>query len=100
VVTLRGGAHAHNVGVSLLRALGLERQCVAEDPEAYVAKCAALAADHAALAAAREGMRAKMRAPGGLCDGEAHTRKLEEAYVAMWRRHCEESARSVKGGSG
>ena len=51
-------------------------------------------------AAAREGMRAKMRAPGGLCDGEAHTRKLDEAYVAMWRRHCEESARSVKGGSG
>ena len=46
-------------------------------PGAYVAKCAALAADRAALAAAREGMRAKMRAPGGLCDGEAH---------AGWRR--------------
>jgi predicted O-linked N-acetylglucosamine transferase (SPINDLY family) len=100
VVTMRGAAHAHNVGVSLLAAVGLERECVAETPDAYVAKCAALAADRAALAAAREGMRAKMRAPGGLCDGEAHTRKLEEAYVAMWRRHCEESARSVKGGSG
>ena len=100
VVTMRGGSHAHNVGVSLLAAVGLERECVAETPDAYVAKCAALAADRAALAAAREGMRAKMRAPGGLCDGEAHTRKLEEAYVAMWRRHCEESARSVKGGSG
>jgi predicted O-linked N-acetylglucosamine transferase (SPINDLY family) len=36
-------------------------------------------------------MREKMRAPGGLCDGEAFTQKLEEAYVAMWRRHCEES---------
>jgi predicted O-linked N-acetylglucosamine transferase (SPINDLY family) len=47
----------------------------------------------------RERMREKMRAPGGLCDGEAFTQKLEEAYVAMWRRHCEESARSVKGGS-
>ena len=91
VVTLRGGAHAHNVGVSLLRALGLERQCVAEDPEAYVAKCAALAADHAALGETRRSMRAKARAPGGLCDGEAFARKLEEAYVAMWKRHCEES---------
>jgi predicted O-linked N-acetylglucosamine transferase (SPINDLY family) len=39
----------------------------------------------------RERMREKMRAPGGLCDGEAFTQKLEEAYVAMWRRHCEES---------
>ena len=91
VVTLRGGAHAHNVGVSLLRALELERQCVAKDPEAYVAKCAALAADHAALGELRRSVRAKMRAPGGLCDGEAFTRKLEDAYVAMWKRHCEES---------
>lgn len=91
VVTLRGEAHAHNVGVSLLRTVGIERECVAENPEAYVAKCAALAADHAALGLMRERMREKMRAPGGLCDGEAFTQKLEEAYVAMWRRHCEES---------
>jgi protein O-GlcNAc transferase len=91
VVTLKGEAHAHNVGVSLLRTVGIERECVAENEEAYVAKCAALAADHAALGLMRERMREKMRAPGGLCDGEAFTQKLEEAYVAMWRRHCEES---------
>ena len=91
VVTLKGEAHAHNVGVSLLRTVGIERECVAKNEEAYVAKCAALAADHAALGLMRERMREKMRAPGGLCDGEAFTQKLEEAYVAMWRRHCEES---------
>ena len=50
-----------------------------------------LAADHAAPGELRRSVRAKMRAPGGLCDGEAFTRKLEDAYVAMWKRHCEES---------
>ena len=35
-VTLRGGGHAHNVGVSLMRAVGLEEDWVAGTEEEYI----------------------------------------------------------------
>ena len=35
-VTLRGGGHAHNVGVSLMRVVGLEEDWVAGTEEEYI----------------------------------------------------------------
>lgn len=89
VVTLTGNCHAHNVGRSLLKTVGLETQCVADSAAQYIAKCVALASDHAALNALRMSLRGWMTSPGGLCNGEAFAGKLERAYVELWRNHCD-----------
>ena len=99
VVTLQGASHAHNVGVSLLNSVGLETKCVASSEDAYVSMCIALANDHAGLNLMRKTMRNKMTQKDGLCDGSAFTEKLEDAYVAMWRRYCEgKGGRPLRGG--
>ena len=50
VVTMRGGSHAHNVGASLLTAVGLT-ECITRSEDDYVATCARLAANPTSLAA-------------------------------------------------
>jgi predicted O-linked N-acetylglucosamine transferase (SPINDLY family) len=61
--------------------------------------CIALANDHAGLNLMRKTMRNKMTQKDGLCDGSAFTEKLENAYVAMWRRYCEgKGGRPLRGG--
>ena len=45
VVTLAGGCHAHNVGVSLLNAVGLGEQWVARSTDEYVQLALQAAAD-------------------------------------------------------
>jgi predicted O-linked N-acetylglucosamine transferase (SPINDLY family) len=73
-------------GVSLLSNLDL-RDWIAGTPDEYVALAARWAKDLEGLGRLRSGLRERMRrAP--VCDGARFTRRLEEAYLAMWRRRC------------
>jgi protein O-GlcNAc transferase len=85
-VTLAGSFFAGRMGASLLPAVGLP-QLVAADPDEFVAAAARLAADPAALAELRRGLRDRVRA-SPLCDGAGFTRHLEAAYRAMWEDWC------------
>ena len=80
-----GVCHAHNVGVSLLNAVGLQRGWVATDQDEYAALAVAAARDVQGLAALRAGLRARMLA-SPLCDGRAFVGRLEDTYRQLWRR--------------
>ncbi|ALJ37103.1 tetratricopeptide repeat protein [Azospirillum brasilense] len=84
VVTLRGDRWAGRIGGSFLETLGLADRLVADSPDDYVAKTAALVGDPESLAALRAGLRERMRR-SPLCDAPAFARSLEEAYRSMWR---------------
>jgi protein O-GlcNAc transferase len=86
VVTLAGGAFVARVGVSVMHMAGLE-DLIAPDPAAFVAIARRLAAEPAALAELRRGLRDRVRA-SPLCDGAGFTRRLEAAYRRMWRDWC------------
>lgn len=88
VVTLRSDSnHAHNVGVSLLRAVGQGSLdfLVAQSEEEYVEIAVRLANDTALLTHLRSTLRATML-QSTLCDGPAFTADLERAYQSMWQR--------------
>jgi predicted O-linked N-acetylglucosamine transferase (SPINDLY family) len=90
VVTLSGSSHAHNVGRSLLHAVGLP-ELVARTDDEYVAIARDLALHPARLAALRSTLRERLlRSP--LCDAPAFTRRLEDAYRTAWRERCGERA--------
>lgn len=78
-----GACHAHNVGVSLLAALGMREGWVASSVDEYVALALAAAADVPKLAALRASLRGRMLA-SALCDAPAFVRSLEDTY----RRGC------------
>lgn len=83
VLTLKGGCHAHNVGVSLLRAIGLTQGWVAASEDEYVQLAVRHAADLQALSQLRAELRPRMLS-SPLCDGPSFTRGLEKAYRQMW----------------
>jgi protein O-GlcNAc transferase len=85
-ITLAGTCFAGRMGVSVLSMAGLE-DLVATDPADYVAIARRLAGDPKALAALRGGMRDRLRS-SPLLDGPGFTRRLEDAYRAMWRAWC------------
>lgn len=89
-VTLAGKFFAGRMGASLLPAVGLD-DLVAADAEGFVAAAARLAADPAALAELRRGLRDRLLA-SPLCDGAGFTRHLEAAYRDMWAAWCRERA--------
>ena len=83
VVTVAGDRHAGRMGASILGAVGLS-DLVANDVEAYVRICAALAGDRARLAELRAGLRERVtRSP--LLDEAGFVRALEDAYAGMWQ---------------
>ena len=86
VIALAGRTHAARVGVSILTGLGLS-ELVAQSREDYVQTAAALARDCRRLGALRKGLRLRLQA-SPLLDGTAFTRRLENAYRAMWRCWC------------
>jgi len=57
---------------------------VADSPEDYVAKTAALVGDLESLSALRAGLRERIR-QSPLCDAPTFARSLEKAYRSMWR---------------
>jgi predicted O-linked N-acetylglucosamine transferase (SPINDLY family) len=86
IITLAGNSYVSRQGVSLLSNLDL-RDWIAETPEEYVAMAARWAKNLEGLAQLRSGLRERMlRSP--IRDGARFTRRLEEAYRAMWRRRC------------
>lgn len=75
VVTLAGGWAGARQGASVLAALGLH-DCIATDLPGYVRAASALAADLPALAALRQGLRARMQG-SPLLDGRRLAAQIE-----------------------
>jgi protein O-GlcNAc transferase len=86
VVTLLGGSHVARVTASMLTSAGYAMD-IAHTPEQYAARCIALAADPAGLAARRLVQREQVRT-SALCDGAAFVRELEGRYREAWREWC------------
>ena len=93
VVTMRGACHAHNVGASLLTAVGLEDQCVTDSEDEYIASAARLA-NPAVIAELRTGLRERML-NSVLCDGRSFVRNVEDTYVGLFRKWCEDQTREA-----
>ena len=85
MLSLRGVRPAGRHSASLLTRVGLGDWAV-HTPEDYVALAARWAGELDNLARLRAGLRDRMLPT--LCDAQCFTRRLEEAYRAMWRRWC------------
>ena len=91
-----GHCHAHNVGVSLLAAVG-QAGWVARDMEHYVELAVKAAKDLPALSELRQGLRERMLG-SAFCDGPAFVRQLEGVYAEMWReQHRGRAQRHTQG---
>ena len=86
VLTLPGTRSVSRSAASLLGVLGLI-DWIAATPEDYVARAVALAGDPGKLAAARRGLRERMRA-SPLMDEAKFARDMEALYRQMWRTWC------------
>lgn len=86
VVSLVGRRNLGRAGLSLLSNVGL-REFAAESVPAYVDVALRAAADPAALANLRAGLRGRLRA-SPLLDAEGFTRKVETAFRGMWLEWC------------
>jgi predicted O-linked N-acetylglucosamine transferase (SPINDLY family) len=87
VLTLRGDRFIGHQGETLLTHVGLP-DWIAADPDDYLAKALAFAADLAALAGLRGRLRTQFLA-SPLCDAPRFARNLEEALRKMWNAWCE-----------
>jgi predicted O-linked N-acetylglucosamine transferase (SPINDLY family) len=70
----------------LLTASGIP-ELIADTPDDYVAKAAALAQDGDRLAGYRRDLRARVEA-SLLCDSAAHARAVEAVLRAAWHEWC------------
>ncbi len=87
VLCIAGSNHRGRVGVSLLTAMGLEKDFIAADVDDYIARAIAFGRAPAPLAALRPKLRPMLeRSP--LRDEAGFTRTLEAAYRDLWRRWC------------
>lgn len=80
--------HAHNVGRTLLEAVGLG-DLVASTEDAYVAAAAKLARDPTRISETRRTLRARL-VDGPLGDSKGYMDTLQRVYesaYALWRRH-------------
>jgi predicted O-linked N-acetylglucosamine transferase (SPINDLY family) len=84
LLSCRGSTFPGRVGASLLHALGLHGELLAEDEEDYVARAIALASDPAARARLRAAL-AQRRGTAALFDTPAYARHLEDAFTALAR---------------
>jgi protein O-GlcNAc transferase len=87
VIALQGQTSLSNVGVTLMRGVGLGEFCAATTDE-YVARAVYFSTHLAELATIRGGLREKMTTMG---NGLSHdvTRYLEDAYSRCWAEHCD-----------
>ncbi|KAL3642700.1 hypothetical protein CASFOL_013515 [Castilleja foliolosa] len=93
-VTMGGSVHAHNVGVSLLKTVGLSN-LVAKNEDEYADMALQLASDITALSKLRMKLRDLMlKSP--LCNGSKFTQGLESSYRNMWRRYCKDDVPSLR----
>lgn len=84
MVSLEGNTYHSRQGLMLLSNLGMA-DLLAKTPEQYLEIAARLASDLPRLAELRSALRARMAA-SPITDGVGLTRKLEAAYLNMWRR--------------
>ncbi|GMH35925.1 hypothetical protein BSKO_03793 [Bryopsis sp. KO-2023] len=82
-VTLTGGCHAHNVGVSLINAVGLGEGWIAQTKEEYVELVVNRVQDMEELAEVRAGLRQKMLS-SRMCDAKNFVMDLEDVYHKLW----------------
>ncbi|GJX07322.1 probable UDP-N-acetylglucosamine--peptide N-acetylglucosaminyltransferase SPINDLY [Tanacetum coccineum] len=87
-VTIGGYVHAHNVGVSLLSAVGLEHM-VAKTKDEYIRLAIQLASDVTALLNLRMDLH-NLISNSPLCNGSKFIIGLESAYRDMWRGYYKE----------
>jgi predicted O-linked N-acetylglucosamine transferase (SPINDLY family) len=81
VLALAGDAGAARMGLSVLRAAGLQ-DWVAADEDSYVASAQAWASALSDLAALRGGLRAQL-ARSALCEARSLAQSLEDAYASL-----------------
>ncbi|KAL8254661.1 hypothetical protein R6Q59_032882 [Mikania micrantha] len=93
-VTMGGSVHAHNVGVSLLNAVGLGH-LVAKTEDEYIRLAIQLASDVKALSNLRMDLR-NLMSKSALCNGSKFITGLESAYRDMWRGYCKGNIPSLK----
>ncbi|XP_061366737.1 probable UDP-N-acetylglucosamine--peptide N-acetylglucosaminyltransferase SPINDLY [Gastrolobium bilobum] len=93
-VTMAGSVHAHNVGVSLISKVGLER-LIAKNEDEYVQLALQLASDISALQNLRTSLRDLM-SKSPLCDGANFILGLESTYRKVWLRYCKGDVPSLK----
>ncbi|GLJ55467.1 hypothetical protein SUGI_1191050 [Cryptomeria japonica] len=93
-VTMAGSVHAHNVGVSLLHQVGLER-LIAQNEDEYINKALELASDISSLSSLRISLRDQMLR-SQLCDGANFVQGLESKYRYLWQRYCEGDIPSLR----
>ncbi len=87
VLTVRGSNHRGRVGVSLLAALGLDGEFVAESVDDYIARAITLGRSPRRLAEIRQELRPRME-KSSLRDEVGFTRALEAAYRDAWQAWC------------
>jgi len=87
-ITLAGDSHAYNVGVSLLAAVGLEKDWVAHDQDEYVELAVKHTSQLARLGVLRSCLRPRMLS-SPLCDAPAFMARLEDVYRQLWHRYIQ-----------
>ena len=88
-LTLAGKCHAQNVGVSLIRAVGLDESWISTSIDNYVNTAVEKASDYHAVAELRRQLRPLML-QSDLCNAKDHVRRLEDAYRDMWKKWIRE----------
>ncbi|KAK3283271.1 hypothetical protein CYMTET_9015, partial [Cymbomonas tetramitiformis] len=83
-VTLAGSCHAHNVGKSLMTAMGLT-DWIAHSHDEYVAIAQRFATNLPALRELRAGMRERML-NSRLCDHVNYVKGVEDVFRQLWHR--------------
>jgi len=89
VVTLKSkNNHAHNVGSTLLTAIGYE-SLIASTKEDYIKKAIDLATDVTRLINTRKTLREQM-GQSDLCNGHKFTQNLEVIYRDTWKKYIKD----------
>ncbi len=87
VLSLRGNNHRGRVGLSLLSAMGLDKEFIAESVDDYIARAIAFGRNPERLAEIRSELRPRMER-SALRDEVGFTRDLEAAYRSAWCSWC------------
>lgn len=88
VIGKQGDRYTARMGENILRGIG-RPGLVAQTVEDYVANAVALAGDLPALAAERQGLRARLLA-SPICDVDGFADDLAGAFDGMWQAWCDE----------
>jgi predicted O-linked N-acetylglucosamine transferase (SPINDLY family) len=93
-ITLAGNCHAHNVGMSLLTTIGLNKGWIAQNESKYIELAVQAAGDLHALSQLRKDLRQQMRSCP-LCDAEGFVTDLEACYQQLWQRYIHQSKQAA-----